>query len=166
MSRELNPTIEQALQSFLAAKQRMTNCLANVPDEHINWSPSPTSRTPVEQVAHSAGAVKMIHDTLMGDMFAVPTSAEADIGFRSWEARFRSRKDVTRLLERYSEDYVNWLQTLEANDLTKMIEMPFGMGQVPLSLAITFPAAHMNEHSAQIDYIQTIHGDRDWHTGF
>ena len=32
-----------------------------------------------------------------------------------------------------------------------------------MSVAITLPADHMRGHIAQIEYIQTIWGDYDWH---
>jgi hypothetical protein len=32
-----------------------------------------------------------------------------------------------------------------------------------MAMAITFPADHMRGHTAQIDYLQTIWGDHDWH---
>ena len=32
-----------------------------------------------------------------------------------------------------------------------------------MSVGITFPAYHTHGHVAQMDYIQTIYGDQDWH---
>ena len=34
---------------------------------------------------------------------------------------------------------------------------------VPMSAGVTFAAYHTHGHVAQMDYIQTIYGDQDWH---
>jgi len=115
---------------FTGARDVMAHALATTPDDRINWSPSPTARTPVQQVAHAAAAVAHLTATLDGRRFAVPTPAEADLEFRAWERQFTTRDEVLSLLARNGD---------------------------------AFPALHTRVHAAQIDYIQTIYGDHDWH---
>ena len=47
-----------------------------------------------------------------------------------------------------------------------MRTLPFGLGQAPLGYFMTMGAAHTQGHIPQIEYIQTLYGDHDWHTGF
>jgi len=162
----MNPSrerIDQAKASFLQAKQRLESALETTPDDRINWSPSATSRTPLALVAHAAGAIKNIHETLDGRTFFANSTTEADIGFREWERQFTTREHVLELLEQNSADYVAWLDALAPERLESLVEMPFGLGQVPLGIALTFPPAHTIDHAAQIVYVQTIYGDHDWH---
>jgi hypothetical protein len=158
-------TIDSAKGNFLYAKSQLVRALNTTPDDRINWSPAPSARTPIEIAAHAAEGVKNIHGTLDGRTFAVPTPEEADRGFRAWEAQFKTREKVLDLLERNSEAFVGWLDGLTPERLETMVTMPFGMGQVPLSMAITFVARHTQYHVAQMDYVQTLYGDRDWHMG-
>ena len=44
-----------------------------------------------------------------------------------------------------------------------MVDMPFGLEPMPVAVVITFPTFHTRSHIPQIEYIQTIYGDRDWH---
>ena len=158
-------TIESTKGNFLHAKASLLKALNTTSDDRLNWSPSPTARTPIEIAAHAAGGVKDIFETLDGRTFAAGTPEEAEVGFREWEAGFKSREQVAELLEKNADEFVGWLEALTPERLETMVTMPFGMGQVPLALAITFITMHTRYHIAQIDYVQTIYGDRDWHMG-
>jgi uncharacterized protein YndB with AHSA1/START domain len=155
--------IDEAKASFLAAKARLERILQATPDDRINWSPSATARTPIELVAHAAAAVKALHETFDGRTFDAASTAEADVSFREWERSFCTREEVLSLLDANSAAYVAWLDELAPERLAWMVELPFGLGSVPLALALTFPPAHTHSHVAQIDYIQTVYGDHVWH---
>ncbi|PQV64130.1 DinB superfamily protein [Abditibacterium utsteinense] len=155
--------IARAKSDFLQAKALLSQALASTPDERLNWAPSPTARTPIQLAAHAAGAIKSIHEMLDGRTFEANTTAEADQSFREWESQFTTREPVLTLLEENSAAYLQWLQNLTPEALDASIELPFGSGQAPLTTALTFAPSHTNSHTAQIDYIQTIYGDRVWH---
>ena len=44
-----------------------------------------------------------------------------------------------------------------------MVILLFGVGAVPMSLAMTSPPLHTMVHTGQLEYLQTILGDRVWH---
>jgi len=159
----LQETIEYAKGEFLQAKERLLAGLATTPDDRINWAPSPTARTPVQLVAHAAWAVRSINETLDGRTFQAPSVAEADRSFRDWEQQFTTRDEVLALLDQNGAAYLAWLDTLTPERLEASVEMPFNLGPAPLSLALTFVPAHTRYHVAQLDYLQTIYGDHDWH---
>ncbi|MBI1730437.1 DinB family protein [Candidatus Acetothermia bacterium] len=159
----LQETIDQAKANFLQAKESIKHALATTPDDRINWSPSPTARTPIEQVAHSAWAIKSIHDMLDGRPLQTKETAEADRDFREWEKQFRTREQVLSLLDQNGAAYLKWLDALTPERLATQVKAPFGLGSVPMSLALTFVPYQIRVHAHQIDYIQTIYGDRDWH---
>src|SRR5262245_5704237 len=105
-------TIHEAKAHFLRVKERVTHLLATTPDNRIHWSPSPTARTPVQQVAHVAAAIRNIHAMLDGRPFGVKNVVDADKGFRGWERQFNTREQVLDLLEQHSAAYVAWLDAL------------------------------------------------------
>jgi len=156
-------TIEQAKASLQQAKGRLIHVLAMTPDDRINWSPSPTSRTPIQVVVHAAEAVKNIKEMMNGNPFTVPNTTEADKGFREAEKAFSTREEVLGLFEKHCAEYEEFLNRLDSSQLDSMITLPFGMGQAPIGMALTFIPMHTNNHVAQIEYIQTIYGDLDWH---
>jgi len=148
---------------FLQAKEGIVKALATTPDERINWAPSPTARTPIQQVAHAAAAIGYITGTLGGSPFATPTTEEADRDFREWEQQFSTREQVLQLLDKNADAFIAWLEGVTPELLETSVPMPFNLGMAPIRALIEAPAGHTRGHTAQIEYIQTIYGDQDWH---
>jgi hypothetical protein len=157
--------VEEAKTSFVQAKDRLIHGLNTTPDDRLNWSPSPSSRTPIQIVAHAANSVKHIHDMLDGRVFHIPTTAEAEKFHRSNEKAYTTREAVLELLEANGSAYLEWLDAMTPDQFGATAEMPFKLGFMPVSTAIGAQAQHMTWHAAQLDYIQTIYGDQDWHIG-
>lgn len=155
--------IQYTKAEFLQAKEGIAKALNTTPNDRINWSPSPTARTPIQQVAHVAAAIGYITGTLGGNHFATPTTEEADRDFRAWEKQFTTREEVLQLLDKNADTFVAWLEGVSPELLETSVPMPFNLGMTPIQTLIGAPAAHMRSHTAQIEYIQTIYGDQDWH---
>jgi len=156
-------TIERAKAEFLRVKEMMIQALAATPDDRINWLPAPTARTPIQQVAHAAAAVKNVHEILNSRPFQITNTAEADKSFREWEKQFTTRESVLQMFEENCAEYSAWLDALTPEALNATVELPFGSGFAPVSAALSFAPNHTTWHTAQIHYMQTIYGDLDWH---
>ena len=156
--------ISQAKAEFTRTKERAVRALATTSEDRINWSPSPTARTPIQLVAHGAMVISGIQGMLTGQPFPYSGAAEFDTALRAAEKEFTTREQVLSLLEQNSAGYFTWLDALTPEQLASTVQMPFGPA-IPMAVGITFPAYHLSGHVAQMDYIQTIYGDRDWHMG-
>jgi len=159
----MQETIDQAKANFVRAHQSMRRALETVPDDKLNWAPSPTARTPLHQVAHAAMAVKSIHEMLNGKPFAIDNTVDADKGFREWERQFTTRDQALSLLDQNAAEHIAWLDALSVDRLDNMVQLPFSLGQAPIAAVLSAESDHMNWHTAQIQYMQTIYGDHDWH---
>lgn len=159
----MEDAVSQAKTEFVRAKDRLIKLLAETPDDKINWSPSPSSRTPIQLVAHSAIAIRNIHRFLDGHSFEIKDPAKADEHFRVQENQFTSREQALELLDEVSTNYVSWLDALTPENLSAIIELPFNFGSAPVAAGLAFPWRHTQAHIAQLEYIQTIYGDQDWH---
>lgn len=157
----MNEVICETKAEFLRAKDRLVRALATTPDDKINWSPSPTARTPLQVVAHAAMAVPGIQGMLVGKPFPFTDLTEADAAFRSYEKEITTREQALAMLEENSTAYLAWLDTVTPEQLASTWPNP--VRPMPMSVAITLAADHMRGHTTQIDYIQTIYGDHDWH---
>ena len=142
----------------------MVRALATTPDDKINWSPAPTARTPIQQAAHGAMAISGIQNMLAGKPLPYADVAEFDTSMRGAEKEFTSREQALSLLERNSAGYLAWLDALTPEQLASPARFPFGPATT-MAVAITFPARHLQNHIAQMDYLQTVYGDHDWHMG-
>ena len=69
------------------------------------------------------------------------------------------------LLDRNASAFLAWLDRVTPERLAAIVELPFGLGTAPAQSLMAAPASHTRFHAAQIEYIQTIYGDRDWHLG-
>jgi len=158
--------IESTQAQLMQSKDRMAQLLAVTPDDRLNWQPSPSGRSILQIVAHSANALGNIALQLQGVPFAIPTSREANEQFLVRDAAYTEREEVANLLEAKCAEYVGFLATVRLEDLDRMLALPFGLGQAPLGYFMTMGNLHTLGHIAQIEYIQTLYGDHDWHTGF
>ena len=84
----MQDTLGQTKAEFLRAKERLARTLATTPDERINWSPSPTARTPIQQAAHCAQSISGIQGMLSGKPFPYTNMAEFDAALRAGEKEF------------------------------------------------------------------------------
>ena len=158
----MNTQIENVKNEFLQAKEGLLKALSTTPEERLNWSPSPTARTPLEVAVHAALVIGFFADTLDGSPWVAPTTAEADQGFREAENCYTSRDEVLRLIDVKADAFVACLKGLAPERLGVLVDMPFGLDPMPVAVFITFPTLHTRSHIPQIEYIQTIYGDRDW----
>lgn len=161
----MSELIQGAKHEFERSRDRMMGLLKDTPDDRLNWSPSPSARTPLAIVAHAAMSIHSITEMLKGRPFGVSTTAVADEGFRQAEQSFTSRAEVVALFEKNSAEFAEWIDTFTEAGLYDPITFPFGLGTGTVRHGITAPARHTEAHIAQLEYVQTIYGDHDWHMG-
>jgi uncharacterized damage-inducible protein DinB len=161
----MNP-IETAKMDLTWTKTRMMELLAATPEDKLNFKPSPTGRSIIEIVAHAAHALENIAMQLGGTAFPIPNSNEANEVFKKHDAAFKTREAVRAYLQEKFDHYISVIERFTEEDLTRMAPLPFGLGEAPIGYYMTMGNAHTLGHVAQIEYVQTIYGDKDWHTGF
>lgn len=145
---------------------RMLSLLDQTPDDKADWRPSPSSRSIVEIVAHSALSLRNIRMQMEGNAFEPPNSAEANAQFLDHDRQFTGKAAARRALESASEEYIAFVRSQDANTLKRMVKLPFGLGEAPIEFFMKFGNLHTMGHIGQIEYVQTMYGDHNWHTGF
>lgn len=158
--------IDSACQELTEGIDRMLSLLDATPDERITWRPSESARTILEVASHAAHALANIVTQMRGTPFPIPTSKEADAGFRAYDRTFTTREQVKAELIKGRDLYIGLLRELGEAGLDQIVTLPFGMGQAPIRAFVGAGPRHTFGHIAQIEYIQTIYGDHDWHFGF
>lgn len=158
----MNP-IENAKAQVAQATEQLKKVFSHVPDDRLNWQPSPSSRSPIMQVAHSAESLWHIQEMLQGRPYSAPTMAEADAAFMANDKAFSTREEVLEVLDRNTAAYLATLDELDPEQLEREVALPFHLGSAPLIAILAVGADHTRWHAAQLDYMHTIYGDRDWH---
>ena len=154
----LKKTVADCQARAKAAAERLSTTLSFVPDNKLNWSPSPTARTPLAIVAHCCVANRMFAKVLRGEPIApMPTHEEVRTLSQKFEATIRERAEAVRQLEASSEEVVAALATMTAERLATSQNSPGG--PLPMAVWVNLPSMHMGNHASQVDYLQTIWGD-------
>lgn len=158
--------IDTTKRELLESKGRLFQLFETTPDDKLNWRPSPNSRSILEIGAHIGWSLGCITEQMQGTPYTVPQSALADASFREHDRQFTTRAQVTDYLTKQFQVYSDFLDSLSDSDLDRMTKMPFGLGEIPLRHFLGAGERHTFGHIGQIEYIQTMYGDFDWHFGF
>ena len=75
----IQPAAQTAIDNFLSAKGRVERALATTAPDRVAWSPSPTSRTSAEIVAHLA--FNLTGFTHIGTIFKLTISHRTEQGW-------------------------------------------------------------------------------------
>lgn len=133
-----------------AAKNLAYN-LDFIPDDKLNWKPSPEAKSALEIVNHTAGAFRGFIPVLSGGEWAMPDASQAATD------RASAKKSIIEA----AEEYAAAVQKINRADLGNMIQLPFG--QMPLFRVASMPLVDVLHHHGQIAYIQTALGDNEDH---
>ena len=154
----LEEVVAEAQAGARKATERLSKGLGFVPDDKLNWSPSPTARTSLAIVAHCTLANRFFAQLLRGEPISpMPTPQQMHESMRQFETTIRDRAEAVRQLEASCEEVVAALGKMTAKRLATSADSPFG--PLPMTVWMSLPGLHMGGHAAQLDYLQTIWGD-------
>jgi hypothetical protein len=157
-----NELIAQAKAATEKAKDGLLTMFEAVSEARLNWSPSPTARTPVWLVAHCGAANNAFATILRGEPWLMPHNpTERDAIIRAGGQEVTTRAEAIRSIE---DSTTAILQALDAitDDLAQGVpESPFGA--IPYTFWMTATVSHTEYHRCQLAYLQTIWGDLQDH---
>ncbi len=154
--------IQEAIGFYTHASERVEKNLNTTVDDKLRWAPSPTSRSPLAIAVHCALAVKGMTRSLSGTEPTPSgmTTAQMDDWLRQQEEAVTTRKEALALLREASDEHISWLKAITPEVLDGTADL--GFGPMPTKVVIHIVAGHLHDHAAQIEYIQSIYGDREW----
>lgn len=161
----MNEQIQKAIVHIEQAKGRLFRSFQHVPDDKQNWSPSATARTPLQIVAHCGLSCVFLGKWIAGEL-QLPSSPEELKAVReesdAREKGVKSREAAIQLVEENTAKLAAMLEAMPAAEMEKTREHRI-FGTVKVADLLHIPALHLENHAAQLDYIQTIWGDLEWH---
>lgn len=158
----MNDPIAAAAAEMEQVRDQFLRALDRTPDDRLHWTPSPTARTPLRLVAHSAYALGFIKTMLDGTPYPASTMADADENFMEMDGNVQTREEAETLFREKCDAMASYLRSLSLDELDRMVDLPFKLGQAPLHAMLGVGAMHTRGHLTQLEYIQTIYGDRVW----
>lgn len=159
----MNASAQAAVEEIQQLDERLKRNLEKVPDDRLQWSPAPSARNPLHLVAHCGFSLDFIRKMLEGEPpFPIPTTAGADAQFLEMESKITTREQALEIWSQSFDRFVAFLKTVNDEDMNRLVNLPFGMDPLRLRFMLGVGSMHTREHVAQLEYVQTAYGDRDW----
>jgi hypothetical protein len=150
-------------ESAVQGMEHFLKVFSFVPDERLDWTPSPTAKSAIRIAAHTAiyPAVfaKMIRDRRLPFGDEIPefvTRIEA-----ATEA-LTSRPEVESVFRKGTDEVLAALDRLTPEAIGTSLDSGLGWS-MPMTFLMDLPGVHAFSHAAQIDYLQTCWGDQEVH---
>ncbi len=150
---EIKTRTQNALKSFLYT-------LSFVPDDKLDWSPTPTAKSALQIAAHCAG---------YSELFAwVIREKNWPCTLEQWKSTvasnimsINSKDEAIAMLSQGIDSSIAALDNVSLDEFGKIIDAPHA--QTPFTFFLNLPALHLESHESQIDYLQTCWGDLEVH---
>jgi hypothetical protein len=151
-----------------SAVQGMEYFLRNfsfVPDDKLNWTPTPTAKSAIRIAAHTAlyagRFARMINDRkLPGSDNLAEWLAQRN----AEEEAISSRAEVETIFRKGTDEVIAALDSLTPEAIDATLESGLGWS-MPMARLMNLPGWHATLHAGQIDYLQTCWGDQEIYVG-
>lgn len=157
--------IESAKQRAVSNMEFFLRNFSHVPDDRLNWTPTPTSKSALRIAAHTALYAGRFASMIRDRKLPTPDNLEDWLAERNAEEiAITSREEMERVFREGTAAVLEALDGLTLEDL----ELTLDSGQgwtAPMTQLIALPGWHATLHAGQIDYLQTCWGDQEIYVG-
>jgi uncharacterized damage-inducible protein DinB len=147
-----------ALEMTLRAGKALTQAVRAMPAEGLTWKPHDASRHALSLMGHCAVTNLVYAAVLANAPLPFRSQAESDAAIERCSTLPKASAYLQRSLTRLCDTLI----AIPADRLTEMVILPDGE-RMPSALAMLVPASHMQYHLGQINYLQTLMGDEEYH---
>ena len=149
-------------QNAVRGTERFLKSLSFVPDDKLNWSPTPTAKTALRIAAHTAVVAGLFAEVIRSGKFPTVDAAQLFGPLKAAEDAIAAREEAIALLRKNTDEVVAALDAATPELIASTLETPFGFS-APMAFFMNVPGEHAASHAAQIDYLQTCWGDLEVH---
>lgn len=133
-----------------------------MPEEKLTWQTSETSRTPLDILQECAQSLKWPQH-LLRDITETPTT-EAFQAMQTERAQWTTIDACESAARKNLAETIEFIKSYPEDDLNRVISLPF-VPNLNLTVAeiLASPYWNLTYHLGQINYVQTMYGDREMH---
>lgn len=138
---------------------------SHVPDDKLNWTVTPTSKSALRIAAHTALYAGRFAAMMRDRATPKPDNLEEWLAQReAEEVAITSREEVERVFRKGTEEVLAALDSLSADEVA--MELDSGQGwTMPMTFLMGLPGWHATLHMGQIDFLQTCWDDQEIYVG-
>ncbi|HWD41447.1 MAG TPA: DinB family protein [Fimbriimonas sp.] len=154
--------IDQCKQNLMMGKSRLLMTLSFVPEDKLAYQPCETAKSAIAIAAHVALSNYFFASMIRGENPWEGIDMEKMQAERKQkEAALDTREKVAEELEKSTALVASALDGITDEVYTSVLQTP--VMTAPMGFFMTIPGRHMDNHASQIDYLQTMWGDMEWH---
>jgi hypothetical protein len=161
VSPQTQAAVEACKKNLQMCSHRLKTTFSFVPDDKLDFKPADSCKSAVQIIAHCAVSNHNFISIIKGEMEGDPKERFAES--KRKEEGITSKDAALASLDESVQAVSDALDTITDENIG--IDIPTPFFTAPMMFWMYLPARHMDNHASQIDYIQTIWGDLDWHMG-
>jgi hypothetical protein len=152
----MDPTVANAQRYLEFTKDELAKAASFVPEDKLNWRPCETATSTLDIVVECAAGQRMFAAVLLGESVSLEGGPTAE--------QYPTLCTVTAFLDETSKELSAAMATIGGERLGESLLMPWG-GSMPMVAVLHLAGHHNAYHAGQINYIQRLLGDTDFHFG-
>lgn len=153
--------IQSCKESAVNGMEGFLNALSHVPDDKLDWTPTPTAKSAIRIAAHTAiyagNFAKMIRDRKLPFGDEIPEFVARN---QAAEVALTSKAEMEQVFRQNTDEVIAALDTLTPEDVELVLDTSLGW-TVPMTRLMNLPGWHATLHTGQIDFLQTCWGDQE-----
>lgn len=133
---------------------------AHVPDDRLNWTPTPTAKSALRIAAHTALYAARFAAMIRAKALPIPENLSEWLAQReAEEIAITTREEMERVFRQGTAEVLDALDALTPEDIALTLDSGQGW-TAPMTQLMGLPAWHATLHAGQIDYLQTCWDDQ------
>ena len=151
---------ELAVKLTTEANELLVRAVRAMPADKVVWRALDMGRSPLEMVVE-CGTTNMLMSQILNEMGMPPYDPEVA---RRSNASYDTISKAIGMLKDGTDALVNAIEIFPVKHLEDSLTLPFGGGMIrTYSEIMVMPYWNMTYHLGQINFVQTLYGDREMH---
>ena len=157
--------IEASKQRAVSNMEFFLRNFSHVPDDKLEWTPTPTSKSAIRIAAHTALYAGRFAQMIRDRRLPAPDNLSEWLAERdAEEVAITSREEMEKVFREGTAEVLAALDTLKPEELEMSLESGQGWS-MPMKQLMGLPGWHATLHAGQIDYLQTCWDDQQVYVG-
>ncbi len=161
----MDNTVESCKKSAVQGMEMFLRNFSHVPDDKLNWSVTPTAKSPIRIAAHTALYAGRFAAMLRDQKVPTPDNLTEWLAQRdAEETELTCRVEMERVFREGTDEVLAALDTLSPEAIASTIDSGQGWS-MSMRFLMDLPGWHATLHMGQIDFLQTCWGDQEVYVG-
>lgn len=157
--------IESSKQKAVSCMEAFLRNFAHVPDDKLDWTPTPTAKSAIRIAAHTALYAGRFAEMIRDRRLPAPDDLTEWLAERdAEEIALTSREEIERVFREGTAEVLEALDSLTPEEVETVLESHQGWS-MPMKRLMDLPGWHTTLHIGQIDYLQTCWDDQEVYWG-